>query len=292
MTIDVVRANPSSLRQVFTKVRHAIERPTDRTILIALFASLFFLNYVAQLFDLSAGERLIFSTSRTVSGAQIIGFIAIAVVLKDLRADIVLRWFDLATIFAIAVATLHPWRSIGALAFSILGILFICRSDKRLRSLGQLCLGLAWIDFWGPVVMGLINQWLLPIETALAQVPLSFFGSFSLAGNVILGANGHDILVLEPCSAFRNTVAMAFIWLSLMKILRLDFSLWNLYILGIGVAVVVLLNTARIAVMAYSYDQYVFWHLGPGLTIVKIAMLTLVLGIFYFGLRGKPAEAA
>ena len=171
MTIDVVRANPSSLRQVFTKVRHAIERPTDRTILIALFASLFFLNYVAQLFDLSAGERLIFSTSRTVSGAQIIGFIAIAVVLKDLRADIVLRWFDLATIFAIAVATLHPWRSIGALAFSILGILFICRSDKRLRSLGQLCLGLAWIDFWGPVVMGLINQWLLPIETALAKLP-------------------------------------------------------------------------------------------------------------------------
>jgi hypothetical protein len=77
-----------------------------------------------------------------------------------------------------------------------------------------------------------------------------------------------------------------------MKILRLDFSWWNLYILGIGVAVVVLLNTARIAVMAYSYDQYVFWHLGPGLTIVKIAMLTLVLGIFYFGLRGQPAEAA
>ena len=58
-----------------------------------------------------------------------------------------------------------------------------------------------------------------------------------------------------------------------MKILRLDFSLWNVYILAIGVAVVVLLNTARIGVMAYSYDQYIFWHLGPGLTIVKITML-------------------
>ena len=183
-------------------------------------------------------------------------------------------WFDLAAIFAIAIIIVHPWRSIGALAITGLGILFVfCRSDRRLASLGQLCLGLAWIDLWGPIVMGLINQWLLPIETALAHLPLSLFGSFSLAGNVILGANGHDVLVLEPCSAFRNTIAMAFVWLSLMKILRLDFSFWNVYILAIGVAIVVLLNTARIGVMAFSYDQYIFWHLGPGLTIVKITML-------------------
>jgi len=292
MTIDVVRASPSTLRHVFGQVRRAAEQPTDRVILIALFTSLFFLHYVMQLFDLTAGERLIFATSRTLGGAQIIGFVAIAVVLKDLKSDVVLRWFDLATIFAVAIATIHPWRSIGALAVTALGVLFICRSDKRLRSLGQLCLGLAWIDLWGPIVMGLINQWLLPIETTLAQFPLSFFGSFSLAGNVILGPNGHNILVLEPCSAFRNSVAMAFIWLSLVKILRLDFSLWNVAILGVGLAVVVFLNTARIGVMAISYDQYVFWHLGPGLTIVKITMLTLVLGIFYFGLRGKPVEAA
>src|SRR5689334_4396869 len=124
MTIDVVRANPSILRQVFTEVRRAVEQPTDRTILIAIFTSIFFLNYVTQLFDLSAGERLIFATSRTVGGAQIIGFVAIAVVLKDLKADVVLRWFDLAMIFAIAIATIHPWRSIGALAVTALGLLF------------------------------------------------------------------------------------------------------------------------------------------------------------------------
>ena len=123
---------------------------------------------------------------------------------------------------------------------------------------GQLCIGLAWIDLWGPLVMGLIEQWLLPIETALAYIPLSLFGSFSLAGNVILGAKGHDVAVLEPCSAFRNTITMAFIWLALMKILRLDFRLRHFCILAMGLAVVVVLNTAQIGVMAYSYDQCFF----------------------------------
>jgi hypothetical protein len=288
MAIDAFVRRPSSLHGIFVKLRDAIEQPTDRTVLAALFASLFFLNYVAHLFDLAAGERLIFSSSRTVSGAELIGFVAIAVVLKDLAADRVLRWWDFATIAGIAIFLIHPWRSNAALAVSLLGLMFIGRGDKRLKSLGQLCLGLAWIDLWGPVVMGLIGQWLLPIETELAHIPLWLFGSFSVVGNVIFGQNGHDILVLEPCSAFRNTINMAFIWLAMMKILRLDFHLWNFLILVLGLIVVVLINTARIGLMAFSFDQYVFWHLGPGLSIVKFTMLTIVLGLFYFGLRAKP----
>jgi hypothetical protein len=291
MAIDVFFSRPSRLSSIFAKIRDAVEQPTDRTILIALFASLFCLNYLAQLFDLDAGERLIFSTTRTVSGAEIIGFAAIAIVLKDLKSDTVLRWWDFATVSSLAIFLIHPWRSNGALAISVLGLLFIGRNDKRLASLGQLCIGLAWIDFWGPLVMGLIGPWLLPIETALAQVPLSFFGSFSLVGNVIFGENGHDIVVLEPCSAFRNTINMAFIWLALIKIMRLDFCARHLFILAFGLVVVVLLNTARIDLMAYSYEQYVFWHLGPGLVIVKFLMLTIVLGIFYFGLRTTPSRA-
>jgi len=250
MTIDVFRTRPLRLRDIFAQVRDAVEQPTDRLVLLALFASLFCLNYGAQLFNLAAGERFIFSATRTVSGAEIIGFVAIFAVLKDLKADPILRWWDYAAIVAIAIALIHPWRSIGALAVSALGVLFVGRSDKRLASLGQLCIGLAWIDLWGPLVMGLIAQWLLPIETALAYIPLSLFGSFSLAGNVILGAKGHDVAVLEPCSAFRNTITMAFIWLALMKILRLDFRLRHFCILAMGLAVVVVLNTARIGVMA------------------------------------------
>lgn len=84
---------------------------------------------------------------------------------------------------------------------------------------------------------------------------------------------------------FHNTITTAFIWLSLVKIQRLDFQLKHVVILAIGVAVVVLLNTARIGIMTVSQSQYLFWHMGPGLWIVKVVMLSTVLGLFYTGLH-------
>jgi hypothetical protein len=92
-------------------------------------------------------------------------------------------------------------------------------------------------------------------------------------------------MVTEPCSAFHNTITATFIWLSLIKIQRLDFQLKHFVVLAIGVAAIVLVNTARIGMMAVSESQYLFWHIGPGLWIVKIVMLSTVLGVFYFGLR-------
>ena len=102
---------------------------------------------------------------------------------------------------------------------------------------------------------------------------------------------GHDILVAEPCSAFRNTIATTFIWLSLLKIQKLEFQRQHFVILGIGLGAVVLINTARICVMAISESYYFFWHVGPGLFIVKAVMLGVVFGLFCFALRRDKATA-
>jgi hypothetical protein len=63
-------------------------------------------------------------------------------------------------------------------------------------------------------------------------------------------------------------------------------------ILAIGLAFVVVLNTARIGVMAISRSEYLFWHMGPGLWIVKFVMLGAVLGLFYFSLRPLQTRTA
>ena len=97
-------------------------------------------------------------------------------------------------------------------------------------------------------------------------------------------------MVAEPCSAFHNTIITAFIWLSLIKIQRLPFRLKHFVVLAIGLIAVVLLNTARIGIMAVSDSQYLFWHMGSGLWVVKIVMLTAVLGLFYWGLRPKTTN--
>jgi hypothetical protein len=75
--------------------------------------------------------------------------------------------------------------------------LFIARSDKRIASLGQLCVGLAWIDYWGLLVLESIKTWLLPIEAGFAYFPLLLFGSFSLEGVIICNTHGFAIKVIE-----------------------------------------------------------------------------------------------
>jgi hypothetical protein len=42
---------------------------------------------------------------------------------------------------------------------------------------------------------------------------------------------------------------------------------------------------SRLGLMVDSDSQYLFWHMGPGLWIVKIVMLAAVLGLLYLGLR-------
>jgi hypothetical protein len=290
-------ARPSVRRSLSIPPRDALTFLSDRVVLAAVFVVLFCLNYAPHLFDAFTNIFAVdndLDHSRTVSSAEILGFVAIAVVLRDLQADRVLRRGDFVAIASVTVASLYPSSAVRAIAMTCLGLLFIARSDKRMASLGQLCVGLIWIDYWGHLVLDLIKPWLLPIEAAFAFLPLSLFGSFSLDGTEITNGTGFAIEVFEPCSAFHNTIATAFIWLSLMKIMKMEFHLRQYCFLALAVAVVVLLNSARISILAISENQYLFWHMGPGLWIVKLTMLTTVLGLFYFSVdtAQRPSEPA
>lgn len=268
-----------------SQVRNAIDQPSDRIVLTALFAVLFCLHYGELLFVPAAGQR-------ALHAAGLIGFAAVTFVLKRLGADRVLRWWDFVAITIAAITLIHPGHQTGELVLTGLGLLFIARSNRHLASLGQLCIGLAWIGLWGFWALSFIEQWLLPIETVLGYFTVSIFGSFSLHGNVILRESGNGLLVFEGCSAFHNTIKIAFIWLSLVKILGQDFSMRHFGVLAMSLAAVILLNTGRIALMAYSSSNYVFWHYGYGATIVQFTMLMVVLGTFYFGLRRSASQMA
>jgi hypothetical protein len=262
----------------------------NRVLLAGLFVLILCRYYLIEFLGVFSPE-LVLDTRRTVSGAEALGFIAIAVVLKDLNSDRVLRWWDIAAITCIVIGCLHQSFLLGMIGVTCLGLLFIVRKDKRLVSLGQLCIGLAWVSFWGPIVLKGILQWLLPIETALAYWPLHFFGPFSIInGNIIDNGHGHGLQLIGACSAFQNTITTTFIWLSLIKIQKLEFQRQHVYILAIALAAVITLNEIRICMMAISMTQYLFWHYGPGLFIVKAIMLSVVFGLFCFCLRRDSIE--
>src|ERR1700751_2030923 len=183
MTIEVTPTRPSGRRVVFSQLHDAIKHLDDRAVLTALFVTLFFLNYAGNLIDaltnLSAVDNDL-THSRTITGAEVLGFVAIAVVLKDLGTDRVLRWWDFVAIIGLTIASCYPSPLSRAIAMTGLGLLFVGLGDKRIVSLGQLCIGLVWIDFWGALVLNLIGPWLLPVESKFAYLAVSLFGPFSL----------------------------------------------------------------------------------------------------------------
>jgi exosortase/archaeosortase family protein len=136
------------------------------------------------------------------------------------------------------------------------------------------------------MALAAIEAKLLPIETALAYLPLSYLDSFTLHGNTISHPDGHSVIVEGGCSAFSNLVIAALLWLSFMKIRNLQFRSRHFGVLAAGLLAIVIVNAVRIDLCAWSPDYFQFWHEGPGVGILSWIMLILSLVIFYLGLAG------
>lgn len=267
---------PRRLFRIFCSlVQGAGARPADRTILCVFVASVFVVDYLTRLLDPTDGSFV-----STFHAAEFFGFAAMALSLMKLSPNPLLRASDLALISLAALLLLRPWRFGGAMALTLVGGALATRANRDLASFGQLCIGLAWIDLWGKVTLSFIAPWILPVETALSFYFLPLFGSFTIVGNSIGNGFGHSIAVYLGCSAFANTLSAAFIWLCLMKLAEAEFLRWHYLGLIASLACIVVINIARIALMAYSAEQYLFWHDGIGVTIVSGAMLASILGIF------------
>lgn len=251
-----------------------VRRPSDRVILWAFFASFFVLHYVDRLLRLR-GDAI-----TDLKTAEVLGFVAVGFVLIRLGGHSVLRAWDLAILGMAALTIVHPWPPAGGVALTFLGAIFALRRDRSLASLGQLCLGLAWIELWGFKVLAFVAHWLLPLETAISYWALSLFGQFSLLGNSIGGESGHRIIVFNGCSVFQNTILISFMWLALVKIQGLRFHAWQYAVLAISLVALMMLNTARLALMAYSYEGYEYWHNQAGATFMAMAPEVILMSLY------------
>ena len=268
-------ARPAASSRLLERIGAIPKALSDRDVLLAFFSSLFLQVYLSR-----ALEGII-----SLGAAELVGFAAIATILQRLSCDRILRPSDYVAVLFGGIAIVHPWSRVGPLVLTVLGLLFLLRSDRRLASLGQLCLGLAWLDLWGPLVFRVIEPWFLPMETALGYLPLSLFGSFSLEGNAILSDTGHGVVVAAPCSVFANTIRVSFLWLAMVKVQGTEMRSWHFRLLAWSLLTVFLLNTLRLGLMAYSYNGFLFWHESYGASMISWTMLATVIGLFFYGLR-------
>jgi hypothetical protein len=262
-------------KQALLSTPGVMSAPPDRAILGALAASVFLDHYAPQLLNPTEGGVL-----TNLHAAEVFGFAAMLFALRDMGDSSSLRYVDLLLVAIAALVLIPPWRSSGAIALTVVSVGLLVRKGRDFARFAALCVGLAWIDLWGQMVLRLIAPWLLPLETLLSFNFLTPFGAFTRTGTVISGAAGHSIAVYPGCSAFANTLTATFIWLCLIQLAETKLHRWHLFALAAALACIVGINVARIGMMAYSEDAYVFWHLGAGATFISIAMLTCVVVFF------------
>ena len=224
---------------------------------------------------------------RDRSGVGAGEFLIIAVMLTiafGLRDEEALSQSDLLAMALTGLAFAPPIRLAAIVPLTVVGVKFALKKDPRLSSMGQLFLALAFYEWLGPLVFHLISPIVLTAETIAVQALLSPIGGFTRDGLVISGgSNGHSISIEEACSAFHNLSSTMLIWISLVKLETLTIKPIHYWLLAAMAGATVALNTARIALMAQSYELYEYWHDGAGGPIVSAAMLAAILSIFLIG---------
>jgi exosortase/archaeosortase family protein len=272
--------------------------PQDRDILIAFVGGLAFAIFWGRLTFVAdeVGIAALFEDRHAgASIGEFLALIALTTLSFSLHDERVLTPIDLVAIALASAAFAIPSLSATSIPTTVIGLLFFWKRDIRLSSIGQLLLALVFYEWLGRIIFDFLSPVILNIETIAVQAMLSPLGGFTRDFTTLKAANGHAIYIDNGCSAFRSVSLAALIWISLIKVQTPTLKRAQWRILAAMVAVTIVLNTARLALLAESrassdsLDMFNYWHGGPGYGIISFAMLAAMLGIFLGGqLLSRP----
>jgi hypothetical protein len=264
-----------------TALFRSIANPTDRTILVVAVLLIF----TAGLWNVFIGSYNEFGPIGWLTdnfGLNIGEILAIAALLKIIAGigkKSVLRHADLVMLVVLLVGTTTPYRSVAWISATAIGLVFMLRrrNEPSLSSIGQILIAGAIHELWGPKLFIVIAPFFVNLEAAIAAKLLTTFSTgYSTQYNLIMAPDGYTIAINAGCSAFHNLSLGALIWISIIKFRRLYFTRLDFAALAGTFVAVILINEIRIMLMARSYADFVYWHEGPGVTIVSVAMLVSV----------------
>jgi hypothetical protein len=163
--------------------------------------------------------------------------------------------------------------------------------DPKLRAAGVVLAALAVQELWGRILFNLVARYLLHAEAAAVATMLEVARPGTVwHDNTIMGPNGHGVLIASGCSSFHNTSLALLCWVTLSRLRAQDWQVRDFVIGGAIAIAMILLNLARIFVMAWNTELYEYWHNGTGAEIFAIGASLAVLLMSLYGSRlgGRP----
>jgi hypothetical protein len=233
----------------------------------ALAAGLLTQNYIYWLACYAVIYRLYLS-NRTIRAGRLDCTLALAVC-----ASIVLSGF-------------LPYRfGIGLLATLVaFYLLTIDRGDRNLKAAGAVLLAVSTQLVWGPIFFQLFTPELLRADAGLV-------GTFLMAlrpdiiwkGTSFFAPEGHAISLIAGCSSFNNVSTAVLACAAVAMLRRTEWVRGDIATVGIACVAMILINSARICLFAWSVAVHDYWHDGEGAQILGLAQTFIVLAIAWWG---------
>ena len=220
-----------------------------------------------------------------IGAAELLAIVVLTWLVVRFRREDLLTPSDLVVIAVTSIAFAFPFRLAASLPLAAVGLKLIFHRDPRVSSVGQVLLALTVYEWLGPLVFHLTAPFVLKIEAMAVQAALAPFGGFVRDGLTISNSGDNTVAIEQGCSAFHNLSLSTLIWISLLKLDTLTVRAAHVWIAAAMAGATIVLNTARIALMAQSTAMYEFWHDGAGVPIVSFMMLSVILLICLGGLR-------
>jgi hypothetical protein len=198
------------------------------------------------------------------------------------------KWRDFLIItFLCLLVFLPSSRMIWVATSGIAIYLFLTDTgDPKLRAAGIVLAALSVQELWGRLFFNLVADHLLDAEAAVIGTILEVAQPGTVwQDNAIKGPSGHGVIIISGCSSFHNLSLALLCWVTISRLQRQTWQVRDFVVGGAIGMTMILLNMARILLMAWSVDLYHYWHNGPGAEIFEIGASLTVLLMSLYGSR-------
>jgi hypothetical protein len=205
---------------------------------------------------------------------------------REIRAGRLDCAFALAVCFLIVLSGFLPYRfGIGLLATLVAFYLLILNGgDRNLKAAGAVLLAVSAQLAWGPIFFQLFTPELLRADAGLV-------GTFLMAlrpdiiweGTSFFAPDGHAVSLIAGCSSFNNVSAAVLACAAVAMLRRTEWVRGDIATIAIACVAMILINSARICLFAWSLAFHDYWHDGEGAQILGISQTLIVLAIAWWG---------
>jgi hypothetical protein len=273
----------SRLRRVpYPEIRSLNSAHLNRHTLFLWALMILFSNYIVAFLGKSTEAATTnFSTNADGIGFfQCVAWYAIFRLLLASNRDTLATTTDfLFCVLACLLLLLPTTKMLWLATFCIGAYLFVVgTADHHLRAAGIVLGALAVQKFFMHLFFISFASEILRLETAvLAEILAVMRPGTIWHDNIIIGPDGHGIIMYSGCSSFHNVSLTLLSWISFVKLRHIGSS-FEVFAKGLAITgTMILLNFVRLLFMAWNISLYHFWHDGVGVLIFEISASASIL---------------